>query len=64
MSLRLIRTEKSNGDTHIAKIYRNAEYDEYVVKFYRDGVYQVDADYFTDDIGDAISTSTHFTSNK
>ena len=40
-------------------IYRNAEYDEWVVKFYVDGVYQKDADYFTDKV-DAYMTANNW----
>ena len=40
-------------------IYRNSEYDEWVVKFYVIGVYQVDADYFTDKV-DAYMTASNW----
>lgn len=40
-------------------IYRNSEYDEWVVKFYVNGVYQVDADYFTDKV-DAYMTASNW----
>ncbi len=41
-----------------AKIYFNAEYAEYVARFYDDnGVHIKAADYFTDDKEDAINTA-------
>jgi hypothetical protein len=40
-------------------IYRNAEWNEWVVKFYVDGVHQVDADYHTDK-EDAYSTASNW----
>ncbi len=41
-----------------AKIYFNAEYSEYVARFYDDnGVHIKSADYFTDDKQDAINTA-------
>lgn len=41
-------------------IYRNAQWNEYVVKFYVAGVYQVDADYHTDDKADAYDTASNW----
>ncbi len=45
-----------------ATVYRDAEWDEYRVKFFRDGVYQSKADYHTDDKEDALSTARSFIS--
>ena len=43
-----------------AKVYRDAEWQEYRVKFFRDGKYQEDADYHTDDKADAQFTARAF----
>ena len=44
-----------------ATVFYNFEYEEFVVKFYRNGVALPDADYFTDDRLDAIETAISFT---
>ena len=44
-----------------ATVFYNFEYEEFVVKFYRNGVALPDADYFTDDRLDAIETANVFT---
>lgn len=54
-SRKLLNTEATGKRT--AKIYKDSETQEYVVKFYIDGVYQKDADYFTDDKQDALGTA-------
>lgn len=47
-----------------AKIYRDTEWEEYRVKFYRDGKYLgADADYHCDDIEDAVGTANHVLRN-
>lgn len=38
-------------------IYRNAEYNEWVVRFYENGVHLPEADYHTDDSADAYDTA-------
>ena len=55
MTLRLINTIEADNST--AKVYRDSDWNEYRVKFFIDGVHQVDADYHTDDKADAISTA-------
>ena len=55
MTLRLINTIEEGNNT--AKVYKDAEWSEYRVKFFANGVHQVDADYHTDDKQDAISTA-------
>lgn len=42
------------------KVYRDREWDEYVVKFYVNGQHQTEADYHTDDKNDAMSTAQQF----
>lgn len=39
------------------RILFNPDYDEYVVKFYKEDVHQANADYFTDDKQDAVDTA-------
>lgn len=53
--MRLIKTI-ANGH-YQAKIYRDAEWDEYVVVFFRDGKRLPDADYHTGDWDDADATA-------
>ena len=43
-----------------AKVYRDSDYDEYVVRFYVDGQRLPAADYFTSDRADAQSTARAF----
>lgn len=43
--------------TSRAVVYWCYEFSEFVVKFYRDGVYQAKADYFTDCRSDALGTA-------
>lgn len=45
----------SNKQT--AKVYKDSEYGEHVVKFFKDGQHQPDADYHTDDSFDAHETA-------
>lgn len=43
---------------HIARVYRDTEWNEYRVKFYRpDGEHLIGADYCTDDKTDAYDTA-------
>lgn len=58
MSLRLIKTVESAQCSREARIYRDAPWDEYVVKFRQDGKPMPDADYHTDDKQDAKDTAT------
>ena len=44
-----------------ATVFYNFEYEEFVVKFYRDGILLRDADYYTNDKADAIETALSFT---
>lgn len=44
----------------MAIVRYNPETEEYIVRFYVDGVYQENADYFTDDKGDAQGTADVF----
>lgn len=43
-----------------ATVFYDFEYEEFVVKFWRDGAYLPDADYFTDDRADAVETAIKY----
>lgn len=43
-----------------ACVFYNFDYEEFVVKFWRDGQYLPDADYFTDDRADAVETAVRY----
>lgn len=60
MALRKIETITSNKLKVHATVYRDADWDEYRIKFYRDGVYQENADYHTDDKNDAQHSARRF----
>ena len=53
---KLISIEIKHTGRKIA-IYRNAQYSEWVVRFYEDGVHLTEADYHTDDSADAYDTA-------
>lgn len=55
--MRLVKTH-THGP-HSAKVYKNPEWSENVVKFFRNGQYQPKADHHTDDMGDAHSTAQY-----
>jgi len=40
-----------------ATVFYDFDYEEFVVKFYRNGAYVENADYFTDDRNDACGTA-------
>lgn len=54
--MRLVKTHVLGP--HSAKVYKNAEWGEHVVKTFRNGVYQPKNDYHTDDVADANGTAT------
>jgi hypothetical protein len=53
--MRLVKTHVMGP--HSAKVYKNPEWGENVVKTFRNGVYQPNNDYHTDDMGDAHATA-------
>lgn len=53
---RLLDTLSSSNGKVVAKLYRDTEWEEFIVKLWVGGVYQSNADYHTDDKGDAQST--------
>lgn len=60
MTLRRIETISNKNQGIKAIVYRDAEWNEYRVKFHRQGIYQENADYHTDDKSDAQHTARHF----
>lgn len=60
MSRRLIETIKSPTGDHVAKVYRDAEWQEFRVTFHENGQHLAQADYHTDDAQDAHSTAAHW----
>lgn len=57
MSNRLVKTIHGYLQFNSARIYKNAELGEYVVRFNKENKHLVDADYFTPDKLDAIGTA-------
>lgn len=60
MARKLIETIKNETLGNIAKVYRDTEWNEYVVVFCVLGVKQACADYHTDDKEDALNTARVF----
>ena len=61
MALRKLETfTATSGQYRTAIVYRDVEWDEYRVRFYRDGEYQDGADYHTSDKQDALDTASIF----
>jgi len=58
--MKLIQSHASPDGKKVAKVYRNKEWDEYVVKHHVDGKHQKKADYHTSDKEDAHGTANHF----
>lgn len=57
MARRKIATFENESDKAI--VYRDPDWNEYRVVFYRDGVKLPDANYYTGDKEDAMSTAQH-----
>lgn len=55
--MRLISTIHKAAAETTAKIYRDSDWQEYRVKFYRAGQHLTNADYHTEDKQDAIDTA-------
>lgn len=61
MARRLQATYQNNpSTTRQAKVYRDAEWQEWVVQFYRNGAKLTDASYHTTDEVDAHQTARHW----
>lgn len=62
MAQRLIHTAKHTtqaGAEHTAKVYRDSEWNEWIVKFSANGVKLTKADYHTDTKQDAIESADY-----
>lgn len=60
-SLKLISNmPPKEGRKNSAKVYRDTDWDEYRVKFFKNGIHQTKADYHTDDKSDAIAVADHW----
>ncbi len=55
----LLKDHIRKDSENFAKVYWNREYSEFVVKFTFVGVRVEEADYFTNDLQDAIGTAKH-----
>lgn len=55
--MRLISTIHKAAAEATAKVYHDTEWGEYRVKFYLNGIWQVNADYHTEDKQDAFDTA-------
>lgn len=53
---------KSDNGNRAVKIYKDTDWEEYVVKHYENGQYLKDADYFDSDKQAAVDTAKHFLS--
>lgn len=49
-------SQKAVGNYSV-KVYRDTDWNEFVVRFFENGIHQLDADYYTDDKDDAIDTA-------
>lgn len=56
---KLRKVAEFSGDTRTAKVYYDADFGEFTVRFYIFDVHQMHADYHTDDRKDAISSAQH-----
>ena len=55
--MRIVSTINKAAANARAVVYRDPANDEYIVKFHRNRQHLQNADYFTDDKGDAINTA-------
>jgi hypothetical protein len=60
MALRLIETITRVDGSRTAKVYRDAQWNEWRVRFYTNGAHLIDGDYFTGEKSDAQGTARHF----
>jgi hypothetical protein len=57
--LKLVKTFPAGSNDLSAKIYRDSDYDGYLVRFFESGKHNEDADYETEDLQDAIGTAEY-----
>lgn len=60
MALRLIKTYNNPVTLEMAKLYKDIEWQEYIVKFFINGIHQVNADYHDSDKTSSIDTALYF----
>lgn len=60
MSKRKIATVTNQSGSRVAKVYRDAEWQEFVTKFFDNGVYLDKADAFNNEKADAIGTAENW----
>ncbi len=58
--MKVITRVHNDDQSKVAVVYYDRDDWEYVVKFFRDGEYQEEADYFTSNKTDAIGTANHY----
>lgn len=65
--MRLIKSftrEEALRPVRVANVYFHADWEEYTVRFYINGVHQRKADYHADDKQDAIETADFWTNRE
>ena len=56
--MRLVHTTRTFND-QFAKVFYDRDWEEYRVKFFKDGIYVGNADYHTNDKDDALDTADY-----
>lgn len=59
MGMKLVKTFPAGSNNLSAKIYRDSDYDSYLVKFFENGKHNAKADYDTEDLEDAVGTAEY-----
>jgi hypothetical protein len=59
MAMKLVKTFPAGSNNLSAKIYRDSDYDSYLVKFFENGKHNPKADYDTEDLQDAVGTAEY-----
>lgn len=59
-STRLLSSHTSEDGKKLAKVYKDSDTGEHIVKFHKEGKYQKNADYFADAKDDAVGTAKHW----
>lgn len=57
MARRLIARVESEDGQLVSRAYRDTEWQEFAVEFYKAGAHQTDSDYHTDSRKDALDTA-------
>jgi hypothetical protein len=59
MGMKLVKTVPAGSNGLSAKIYRDSDYNSYIVKFFENGKHNANADYDTEDLQDAVGTAEY-----